>query len=145
MKGLREMECHFLNYKGVSEDSRAKEGVGCIIKTYKGYISKWIGETERILWLEMKMKERSSIIVTYAPNEDEITCVKDNYWETLNFTIQNTKDKLIIIGDLNARAGKKGEESGFVVGNQGENVRNKNERKLINCIINESIITNTRT
>ena len=29
---------HLLIYKGVSEDSRAKEGVGCIInKKYKGY------------------------------------------------------------------------------------------------------------
>ena len=37
----------------------------------------------------------------------------------LDFAIQNAKDKLIIIGDLNARVGKRDEESSFVVGNQG--------------------------
>ena len=52
------------------------------------------------------MKENVTIIVTYGPNEDEITCENDDYWEKLDFAIQNAKDKLIIIGDLNARVGK---------------------------------------
>ena len=69
---------------------------------------------------------------------------KDDYLEKLNFAIQNAKDKLIIIGDLNTRAGKRDEESSFVVGNQGQIVRNKNGRRLINfCIVNELIIPNT--
>ena len=66
-KGSGEIEMegsHLLMYKGVNEDSRAKLGVGCIIsKKYKGYISKWIGETERILRVELKMEENVTIIV----------------------------------------------------------------------------------
>ena len=136
---------HLLIYKEVSGDSRAKEGVGCIInKNYKGYISKRIDGTEIILSVELKMEENVTIIVTYGPNEDEITCDKHDYWEKLDFTIQNAKDKLIIIGDLNARVGMRDEESSFVVGNQGEIVTNKNGRRLINfCILNELIIANT--
>ena len=60
-KGSGEMEMgggHLLIYKGVSGDSRAKEGVGCNInKKYKKYISKWIGETERIRRVEVKTIE----------------------------------------------------------------------------------------
>ena len=67
---------HLLIYKGVSGNSRAKLGVGYIIsKKYKGYISKWIGEAERILSVELKMEENVTIIVT---------CEKDDYWEKLN-------------------------------------------------------------
>ena len=106
-KGSGEMKIeggHLLIYKRVSGDSRAKVGVGCFIsKNYKGYISKWIGKTEGIHNVELKMEENVTIIVTYGPNEDEITCEKDDYWEKLDFAIQNAKDKLIIIGDLNIR------------------------------------------
>ena len=59
-----EMEAgRLLIYKEVSGTNRVKEGVGCIInKKYKGYISKWIGETERILNAELKMEENVTII-----------------------------------------------------------------------------------
>ena len=61
----------------MSGDSRAKVGAGCInSKKCKGYMSKWIGETERILSVELKIEENVTIIVTYGPNEDEITCEK---------------------------------------------------------------------
>jgi len=37
--------------------------------------------------------------------------------ENLDFAIQDAKDKLIIIGDLNAIVGKRNEESSFIVSN----------------------------
>ena len=62
----------------------------------------------------------------------------------LDFSIQDIEDKFIIIGDFIAKAGKRHEESSFVVGNQEEIVRNNNGRRLINfCIPNELIIANT--
>ena len=106
---------HLLIYKGVNGGNNK-----IVKKKNKRFISKWIGETERILSVELKMEENVTIIVTYGPNEDEITYVEDDYWEKLDFSIQNAKGKLIIIGDLNARVGKRDEESSFVVGNQGE-------------------------
>ena len=90
------------------------------------------------------MEENVTIIVTYGPNEDEITCKKDDFWEKLDFAIQNAKDKLIIIGNFNAGVEKRDEESSFVLRNQGEIVRTKNEGRLTNfCILNKSIIANT--
>ena len=80
-KGSGEIEMegdHLLIYKGMSGDSRAKEGVGCIInKKYRGY--KRIDKTEKILSVELKMEENVTIIVTYGPNEYEITCDVDDY------------------------------------------------------------------
>ena len=73
------------------------------------------------------MKENLTIIVTCGPNEDETTCEKNDYWEKLDLTIE---DKLVIVGDLIARIRKSGQESNFVIGNQGEIVRNKKKR---NC------------
>ena len=72
------------------------------------------------------MNENVTITVTYGPNEDEIIPNKDDYWKELNFAIQNSKDKLIIVGDLNARIWRRNGESSFVVENQAENVRNEN-------------------
>ena len=56
--------------------------------------------------------------VTYGLNEDEITRDNNDIWEKLNFVIKYANNKLIIIGDLNAKFGKRDEESSFVVGNQ---------------------------
>ena len=38
--------------------------------------------------------------------------------EKINYTIEDANDKLIVIGDLNARVGKRDEESSYVVRNQ---------------------------
>ena len=82
--------------------------------------------------------------VIYGTNADKITCDKDDFWEKLNFTIEDAKDKLILIGYLNVKVEKRDEESSFVVGHQGENIRNKNDRRLINFgVLNKLAITNT--
>ena len=67
-KGLGEMKREgdqLLIYQGMCGDKRAKEGEGCNIKKkYKRFINKQIGETERILSVEQKIKENVTTIVT---------------------------------------------------------------------------------
>ena len=69
-------------YKVISQDSRVKKWVRCTInKKYKKLVNKWISETVKILGVELKIKENVTTIVTYGPNEYEITRNKDDFWE----------------------------------------------------------------
>ena len=78
----------------MSGDSRAKEGVRCTInKKYKRVKSKQIGETERILRVELKMKENQMRMTTYGPNENETTCDNGNFQEKLNFEFKDATEK----------------------------------------------------
>ena len=67
----------------MSGDSRIKLGVGCIInKKYEGYISKWIGETERILSVEYLTPERVRRDKNY--NKIIINKMKDHQVKIIN-------------------------------------------------------------
>ena len=68
-----------LVYKGVNGNSRAKEGVGCIVNKKHERFCKWIDETERIVRVELKMKENVTVVVTYGSNDDEIVCDEDDF------------------------------------------------------------------
>ena len=52
-------------------------------------------------------KKFTTIISSYAPNTDE---TKDKFYEDFEYDISNVPaaDKLIILGDFNARAGQEG-------------------------------------
>jgi len=63
------------------------------------------------------MKENVTITVTYGPNKAKKQ-VKANYFRK---KIEDVKNKSITIEDLN-----NGKRAVFLVGNQWENVRNKN-------------------
>ena len=98
---FKEIGDHLLIYEGTSGNNRAKERIRRIInKKYKRFISTWIGETESILRMELKMKENVTVIVTYGLNQDEMTRDKDDSWVKFNLAIENAEDRLIIIGDL---------------------------------------------
>lgn len=51
---------------------------------------------------------------------------------------------MILVGDLNGRVGRKGEETKNSIGMKGETTRNNNGRRLINvCIETDLIVANT--
>lgn len=59
-------------------------------------------------------------------------------------TTIRSNGRVIIVGDLNGRVGRRDEESGETIGNQGETTRNNNGKRLIEyCMMNNLIITNT--
>ena len=86
----------------------------------------------------------TNLVVIYGPNEDETAHKKDEFWEKLTDEIENLKGRIIIIGDINGRVGKRTLCTENSVGPYGEDIRNKNGTRLINfCIDNNFIIANT--
>ncbi|KAK4881707.1 hypothetical protein RN001_005026 [Aquatica leii] len=77
------------------------------------YINKWTSITARILHIEMDIEKhnKTSILVVYGPDENETAKVKDEFWNQLTEIIEAIKGRLIIIGDINGRVGKRNEES----------------------------------
>uniref|UniRef100_A0A1Y1M3Z3 Reverse transcriptase domain-containing protein n=1 Tax=Photinus pyralis TaxID=7054 RepID=A0A1Y1M3Z3_PHOPY len=138
---------HLFIYSGVQHSNRAREGVGCIIKKDKAkHIYKWKGITARLLHVELDIGEQSktSILVVYGPDENEAVKIKDEFWEKLTEEIEEIKGRLLIIGDLNGRVGKRNQESGETIGTYGETTLNNNGRRLVDfCLLNNLIITNT--
>ena len=147
-KGRGEIEVpggHLLIYSGVDINARAKEGVGCIINgKHRQLVTKWDSITERILKIEMKLQMPTTLIVVYGPNEDERAANKDEFWEKMGEVVEDIKGRIIILGDMNGRVGRRDEETGEVIGRHGEMPRNNNGVRLINfCILNDLIVTNT--
>lgn len=93
---------------------------------------------------EIYYNNNNNINCYLLTNEDEKSANKDMFWEKLSETTEEGKGRLIILGDLNGRVGRKDGETGEVIGNYGENARNNNGRRLIEyCILHNLIITNT--
>lgn len=138
---------HMFIYSGVSNENRAKGGVGCLIcKEFTKYVRKWRSISNRILTVELEFTEktRMTIIVTYGPNEDEKTDIKDKFWEELNEVVDEATGELYILGDLNARVGTKDDYTNQALGQFGENIRNNNGKRLLCfCIQNDLIIANS--
>lgn len=138
---------HIMLYSGVEHKERARAGVSCVVhhKNAK-YIRKWNAINERILKIEIEMEKgkNTTIIVVYAPNEDDSVKNKEDFWDTMAEEIEDNKGRVLIIGDLNSRVGKKDDETAETIGIHGEDTRNNNGKKLIDfCITNNLIITNT--
>lgn len=74
-QGVIEMEGgHILFYSGVNEETRAREGVACLIKAeHVNKIKKWDLLNEKIIKLEINLQEKENtiIVVAYGPSEDE--------------------------------------------------------------------------
>lgn len=72
--------------------------------------------------------------------------VKDKLWEQLDEVTENSASRLLVLGDLNGKKGRKDEVTRRTIGRHGENIRNNNGRRLIDfCMINNLIITHSRT
>jgi exonuclease III len=120
-------------FSGVKKYERAKRGVSVLInKKWKGSIKNWESIDERILKLDMNIwGYKLTIIGIYAPNEDNKTTVKDEFFANLNEEIikSGSGRQLILMGDMNGRTGRKTGDT--VVGNFGEDMVNDNGERLI--------------
>lgn len=115
-----------------------------ISKKLKKCITNWEAINERILKLNMNyLGHHLTIIGIYAPNEDENAEVKDRYTEILTETLRKAGQgrEIILIGDMNARTGKRIKH--HIVGSNGEDTLNNNGQRLIDiCEQHELRITN---
>lgn len=121
-KGKGEIETeggHTMLYSGVPQEQNAKAGVACIInKKLVKDIIQWEGVNERILKVEMRQEnDKQTIIAAYGPDENEVAEIKDKFWHDLNVVTEECKDKIFVIGDLNARVGKRSRTNTYVLGN----------------------------
>ncbi|KAK9737767.1 hypothetical protein QE152_g10416 [Popillia japonica] len=57
------------------------------------YIRKWTGVSERILKIEMEIEEKikTTIVTVYGPSEDEKASTKDEFWDQLTETIEESE------------------------------------------------------
>ncbi|XP_072392345.1 uncharacterized protein [Diabrotica undecimpunctata] len=74
-QGMDELDKeHVFLYSGVSTDSKAAEGVGCLMRaSYMSYVKNWKFISQRNLKIEITLdnSEITTILVTYSPNDDE--------------------------------------------------------------------------
>lgn len=121
---------HF--YSGVRKDARAKRGVSIAVhKDMKRSIKSWEEIDEQIMTIEIVKDSRHIVIIgVYAPSEDALPLIKDQFYDKLIQVVSNIKkDKeIVILGDLNARTGT--ENNSTIVGKYGEPVINNNGMRL---------------
>ncbi|KAK4878322.1 hypothetical protein RN001_010828 [Aquatica leii] len=126
-KGKGEMELnegHWLYWSAVEQEEWGAKGVGLIVKADK---------------------EGWTIIVAYAPNDNERKEMKDQFYELLQMEIDRGEKNVIIMGDMNGRVGNNNEGIERHMGQQDENTKNDNGRRLIDlCVGNDLVITNTK-
>jgi len=100
----------------------------------------WEAIGERILKLDMNIwGYKLTIIGIYAPNEDNGVTVKGEFFANLSeeIVISGSGRKLILMGDMNGRKGKKNGDT--VVGNFGEDMVNDNGERLIELCTQTSL------
>ena len=106
------------------------------------------GVSERIMSLRVPIgKERhASLICVYAPTMTYPVEEKEHFYQELTKVVDKvpTADKLIILGDFNARVGKDHTTYEGVIGKFGKGKKNQNGDLLLNfCTEHDLSITNT--
>ena len=138
-------------WSGRKPEERREAGVGFAVKT--ALVSKLegppTGVNDRLMTLRLPLsrgQKFATIVSAYAPtmtNPDEI---KDKFYEDLNSVINAVPnaDKLIILGDFNARVGSDNISWEGVIGKHGVGNCNSNGLLLLQtCAEHGLLITNT--
>ncbi len=128
-------------WSGRSAEERRKAGVGFTIKTTHASKLASIpeGRNDRMMKLQLLLghKTNATLIGAYAPtmtNPDEI---KDRFYEELDSLISSVpqSEKLIILGDFNARVGTDHQAWQNVIEKQGIGKCNSNGLLLLRCCV----------
>lgn len=69
--------------------------------------------------------------------------MKEQFWEALTTTKENSKGITIALGAFNARVGRKDNTTYSLIGKHGEDKHNNGRRLLDYCIQLDFVITNT--
>ena len=100
-----------LFWSGKNKDERRLSGVGFMIKTSiaKKLKNLPIGQSDRIMSLRLPIQDNkfATVLSVYAPTLQTETGVKETFFLDLHNLLQqvDSKDKLLILGDFNAKAG----------------------------------------
>ena len=135
---------------GCKKEERLEAGVGFAIKSH--LVSKLSGLPKGISYrlmtrgLPLSGKRHATIVSAYAPTMTNPDEVKEKFYDDLESVISATPrtDKLILLGDFNARVGTDHQTWEGVIGTEGTGKCNSNGLLLLkNCAENELLITNT--
>ena len=120
-------------YAGVTE-GRAKIGVGIVIaERWADCVKSWRCVNERCVTLRMKIAwVWLTLVQVYAPTDDRDNDIKDDFYSVLQEVLDRAPrgDKVVIIGDLNARVGNNVIRWEGVIRKQDEAVENDSGRKV---------------
>lgn len=126
-------------------------GVGFAIKTkmVQDYQLTPIAISERLMTLRIPLSDGifMTLISAYAPTLDADEDVKNSFYHQLNaiLTKISSKDKILLLGDFNARIGRDNRLWENVMGKQGVGNCNGNGLLLLGlCAEHELFITNTQ-
>ena len=137
-------------WSGRSKEDRRESGVGFAVKSH--LVSKLAslpkGVNDRLMTLQLPLGESklATLVSAYAPTMTNPEEVKDKFYEELEslITAVPSKDKLIILGDFNARVGTDYLTWEGIIGKHGIGNCNSNGLLLLGlCTMHDLSITNT--
>ncbi|XP_061166428.1 craniofacial development protein 2-like [Saccostrea echinata] len=130
------------------DDNLHHEGVAIILrKGVERCLLEWKPINNRLISARLKGKHiNTKLIQCYAPTNDSSDEAKDNFYSQLQAEIEKTPrhDLFVIMGDLNAKVGKKNTDYERVMGKHGVGTRNDNGERLVEfCAMNNLVIGGT--
>lgn len=137
-------------WKGLPEGSPRQHGVAIAIRnTLLNKLSENpIGLNERIMSLRLPLTKDQYITIfsVYAPTLTTSEDIKDQFYNNLDSLLKKTpkSDKVVILGDFNARVGTDAKSWQGTIGNHGIGKMNDNGLRLLTfCSQHQLVITNT--
>ncbi|KAF2895827.1 hypothetical protein ILUMI_10349 [Ignelater luminosus] len=144
-KLAEEMERSQIDYLGTSETKTKERGCVQINKDCEMY---WSGVEKRVKQkrkVELRKKEIwTLIIIVYALTEDLSNKEEECFHETLQDTVDNGGNNIVIMGDLNGRTGHDNSNREMIMGKEEEKTKTNKGKRLIHfCVENNLIFSNT--
>ncbi|XP_077091366.1 uncharacterized protein LOC143742394 [Siphateles boraxobius] len=137
-------------WKGLPEDTRRLHGVGFAIKSrlLLNIPESPVGISKRLMtWRIPLAKVRyATLLSAYAPTLDAEESIKDVFYESLDAALLKVPhtDKLVLMGDFNARVGSNNMLWSGVIGKHGLGNINRNGLRLLSlCSEHKLVITNS--
>ncbi|KAI8507953.1 hypothetical protein Bbelb_141930 [Branchiostoma belcheri] len=137
-------------WKGLPQEDRRIHGVGFAIRNslLKDLEEIPTGVNERLMTLRLKLSNRqnATVISCYAPTLTAEDKIKEKFYEDLENILKSipTTDKIILLGDFNARVGRDAAHWNGTIGKNGVGNANSNGLLLLSlCTRYELVITNT--
>ena len=148
---LKEVGAGYIFFlSGRKKEERREAGVGFAIKSHLvsklSGLLKGINDRLMTLRLPLSGKRHATIVSAYAPTMTNPDEVKDKFYDDLDSVISAAPrtDKLIILGDFNARVGTDHQTWEGVIGPEGVGKCNSNGLLFLRkCAEHELLITNT--
>ena len=139
--------CFF--WSGRTSEERREAGVGFAIRSHLvsklASLSRGLNDRLMVMQLQLTNKQTATLISAYAPTMVNPEEIKDQFYEQLDALIAavSKSEKLIIVGDVNARVGTDHHTWSGVIGQQGTGKCNSNGLLLLQtCTAHELVITN---